>query len=186
MAMPVRIRPMRQPSTFKVNSDPEKLDTALNRMIGNNAASMLPEEIKWLAVTHKSFDHGRRGNNDRLSYLGKRIVDLQCSLALMQSPTTGLQGSTHPALKGLENVTPFAKQRVLNKNRIAQLAQGYGLASVMRWTPKKEDNLQGSGIDTVLAHTLYSIIGALSLQRGGVVASQVVRDRILAPLGLRR
>lgn len=70
MAMPVRIRPMRQPNVFKVNSDPEKLDAALNRMIGNSAASMLPEEIKWLAVTHKSFDHGRRGNNDRLSYLG--------------------------------------------------------------------------------------------------------------------
>jgi len=68
--MPVRVRPSHQAGVFKVNSDPEKLDTALTRMIGNSAASMLPEEIKWLAVTHKSFDHGRRGNNDRLSYLG--------------------------------------------------------------------------------------------------------------------
>jgi len=55
----------------------------------------------------------------------------------MQAPTTGLQGSSHPALKGLENVTAFSKQRVLDKSRIAQLAQGYGLAGVMRWTPKK-------------------------------------------------
>ena len=31
---------------------------------------MLTEETKWLAVTHKSFDHGRRGFNDRLAYLG--------------------------------------------------------------------------------------------------------------------
>ena len=32
---------------------------------------MLSEETKWLAVTHKSFDHGRRGFNDRLAFLGK-------------------------------------------------------------------------------------------------------------------
>lgn len=31
---------------------------------------MLSEEIKWLAVTHKSFDQGRRGYNDRLALLG--------------------------------------------------------------------------------------------------------------------
>jgi large subunit ribosomal protein L15 len=33
---------------------------------------VLDEEAKWLAVTHKSFDHGRRGFNDRLAYLGMR------------------------------------------------------------------------------------------------------------------
>ena len=31
---------------------------------------MLTEEVKWLAVTHKSFDHGKRGYNDRLAFLG--------------------------------------------------------------------------------------------------------------------
>jgi hypothetical protein len=31
---------------------------------------VLSDEVKWLAVTHKSFDHGRRGFNDRLAYLG--------------------------------------------------------------------------------------------------------------------
>ena len=55
----------------------------------------------------------------------------------------------------------------------------------MRWKPRKSDNLQGSGVETVLAHTVYSIIGALALQRGGEVAGRVARERILAPLGLR-
>ena len=69
---------------------------------------------------------------------GKRIVDLQCSLALLQMPTVeGTPQSTHPALLGLENVSSFAKQRTLEKKRLAQVAQQYGLASVMRWTPKK-------------------------------------------------
>ena len=38
---------------------------------------MLTEEVKWLAVTHKSFDHGKRGYNDRLAFLGKILLQLK-------------------------------------------------------------------------------------------------------------
>lgn len=55
---------------WKVNEDPQKLDDALNNFFGREGERMLPEELKWQAVTHKSFDQGRRGFNDRLSYLG--------------------------------------------------------------------------------------------------------------------
>ena len=91
----------------------------------------------------------------------------------------------HPALEGLENVTAFAKNAVLDRTRLAKLASTYGLDKVVRWKPRKSDNLLGSGIDTVLAHTMYSIIGALALQRGGEVAAKTVRERVLRPLGLR-
>ena len=45
-------------------------------------------------------------------------------------------------------------------------------------------NLKGSGLPVVAAQTLYAIVGAVALQRGGVVADNVVRERLLAPLGL--
>lgn len=57
-------------SAWKVNEDPKKLDDALNNFLGRDAERMLPDELKWLAVTHKSFDQGRRGFNDRLAFLG--------------------------------------------------------------------------------------------------------------------
>lgn len=70
MAMPVRTRrPSKQP-LFVVNEDPAALDHAYRQMLGKDGEQMLPEELKWLAVTHKSFDHARRGFNDRLAYLG--------------------------------------------------------------------------------------------------------------------
>lgn len=71
MIAPVRIRP--RPirfNEFVVNEDPELLDTTYVQVLGNQGDKMLTEEVKWLAVTHKSFDHGRRGYNDRLSFLG--------------------------------------------------------------------------------------------------------------------
>lgn len=46
-------------------------------------------------------------------------------------------------------------------------------------------DLQSSGVDTVLAHTLYSIIGALTLHRGGAAATQIVKERLLRQLGLK-
>jgi large subunit ribosomal protein L15 len=147
---------------------------------------------QWQALTHKSFDHGRRPFNDKLAYLGKRILDLQTSLALLQQPIAPDDTSSqhlyvfaHPSLTGLNNITPHAKSMALDKKRLAQLAGTYGLDKVTRWKPRKTENLESSGQDVVLAQTIYAIVGAVALQRGGDVAAQVARERVLAPLGLK-
>ena len=43
----------------------------------------------------------------------------------------------HPALEGLVGVSAESKDQVLNRARTAQLAQKYGLDTVLRWKPKK-------------------------------------------------
>ena len=45
------------------------------------------------------------------------------------------------------------------------------------------DDLQGSGIESVLMTSLYAIVGAVALEKGGEVANKVVQDKILSPLG---
>jgi large subunit ribosomal protein L15 len=70
MSMPFRIRPKAKNNEWKCNEDPKKLDAMYSRLLGPDEALMLTEEVKWLAVTHKSFDQGRRGFNDRLAYMG--------------------------------------------------------------------------------------------------------------------
>jgi len=44
------------------------------------------------------------------------------------------------------------------------------------------ENLRASGVDVVLNGAIMAIIGAVTLQHGGVVASQVIRERILSRL----
>ncbi len=51
--------------------DPDKLDKYYERLMGTYLAKTIPEEMKWLAVTHKSFDNGRRGFNTKLAYFGE-------------------------------------------------------------------------------------------------------------------
>lgn len=114
MKAPISLRSDPESRPFKVNSDPQALDEYYIRMLGTGGEKMLSEEVKWQAVTHKSFDQGRRGFNDRLAFLGmccyihhprlkknleemstdkistagKWIVQLQTSLALVQDRTS--------------------------------------------------------------------------------------------------
>ncbi|KAI4124601.1 MAG: hypothetical protein LQ338_004720 [Usnochroma carphineum] len=139
-------RSFRPARPFEVNEDPQKLDEAFIRVLGKQGDQMLTDEVKWLTVTHKSFDHGRRGFNDRLAYLGKRIVELQASLHMIAAsaavPETtvpdqwGREPFRHPVLAGLAGLTKERKQAVLDKKRVAQLASKYGLTEVLRWKPK--------------------------------------------------
>lgn len=80
MMAPVRSKPPVLNNDFVVNKDPEKLDQVYSRVLGVGGDKILTDEVKWLAVTHKSFDHGRRGYNDRLAYLGRFIKPKGCKI----------------------------------------------------------------------------------------------------------
>jgi large subunit ribosomal protein L15 len=55
---------------WECNSDPVKLDQFYVKFLGRGGDTVLSDEVKWLAITHKSFDQGRRGFNDRLAFFG--------------------------------------------------------------------------------------------------------------------
>lgn len=62
---------------WKTNTDPAKLDRFYTNFLGRGGDAVLTDEVKWLAVTHKSFDQGRRGFNDRLAFFGRLIPATQ-------------------------------------------------------------------------------------------------------------
>ncbi|KXT17585.1 hypothetical protein AC579_6165 [Pseudocercospora musae] len=197
LTMPIRLRAQPNQPVWEANTDDERLDQAYDSFCGRVAGNkrgrdLLSEEVKWTAITHKSHTHGTQGFNDRLAYLGKRILELQTSLALLSSPSPSNTPQfdrdevyIHPALDGLENISQHTKLQILNHRRLSTLAMQYGLDKVVRWKPKTSDILRASGQDSVLALTVFSIIGALAMQQGGEVAARAARERVLQPLGLR-
>jgi large subunit ribosomal protein L15 len=74
--MPIRVRPKVKNNEFQCNDDPRKLDDMYTKFFGEGGDQWLSDETKWLAITHKSFDQGKRGFNDRLSYLGMDFESL--------------------------------------------------------------------------------------------------------------
>lgn len=70
MKAPVRSKPVVLNNYYRVNDSQVRLDEVFDNVLGKNGHLLLPEEVMWLTVTHKSFDHGRRGYNDRLAFFG--------------------------------------------------------------------------------------------------------------------
>ncbi|KAL2127974.1 hypothetical protein VTI74DRAFT_9911 [Chaetomium olivicolor] len=180
-------------TVWKNNDDPAKLDAMYNRLLGPKGEKMLPDEIKWLAITHKSFDQGRRGFNTRLAYFGRLIVALETTRSVMvsqapaQEPATpdqyGREPFQHRSLANVDKLSVRQPREVASKEKLTKLAMDVGLTEVVRWKPRMPENLESSGLTVVLNSALFAIVGAISLQHGAEVAQQVVREKILRRLG---
>lgn len=180
-------------SLWHVNEDPKKLDDALDTFLGRDGHRLLPEELKWLAVTHKSFDQGRRGFNDRLAFLGRQICILEATKSIITAPPNyetlvvdpfaeERQPFEDAPLRSLDNLSQNQPMNVFSIDKLGQLAVETGLSNVVRWKPRMPENVTASGSATVMAGAVYALVGAIALQNGGKVASKIVRERIMRHL----
>ncbi|GJN74956.1 hypothetical protein PLIIFM63780_008876 [Purpureocillium lilacinum] len=179
---------------WTVNSSPERLDEMYERLLGPGGSKMLPEELKWLAVTHKSFDQGRRGFNDRLALMGRLTLIMEATKDIVSRPPQagtaapaaadphGREPFAHEALAGVDNLSATTPREAVGKERLHALAASVGMLDVVRWKPRLPRRLEASGVETVLGGALMAVVGAVTLQHGAKVASKVVRERILARL----
>ncbi|KAG5969452.1 hypothetical protein E4U58_001399 [Claviceps cyperi] len=176
---------------WSVNSDPARLDGMYNRLLGPGGCTMLPEELKWLAVTHKSFDQGRRGFNDKLALMGRLTLAMEATKDIVsQAPLEGSRQEDdlprepfqNEQLAQVDNLNVSNPRDVVGKEVMSEFATRIGLAEVVRWKPRLTKQLRASGIEVVLNGAIMAIIGAITLQHGSVVAASVVRERILPRL----
>ncbi|QPH04072.1 hypothetical protein C2857_000718 [Epichloe festucae Fl1] len=192
---------------WAVNNDPARLDAVYNKVLGPGGRNMLPEELKWLAVTHKSFDQGRRGFNDKLALMGtqketcvlppppragrltlvmeatKEIVSKAPLKGSRQTDSLGREKPfEHEQPASVDNLNVESPKDLVGKEKLFDFAFSMGLLDVVRWKPRLPRNLESSGVEVVLNGAVMAIIGAITLQHGSVVASKIVRERILARL----
>ncbi|TQV94690.1 RNase III domain-containing protein [Cordyceps javanica] len=174
---------------WAVNNDPARLDQMYERLLGQGGSKMLPEELKWLAVTHKSFDQGRRGFNDRLALMGRMALDVEAVKDIVSKPADpkaqqtdefDRQAFQHPKLTPVDNLNIHNARDTVGKAQLTALAKSVGLDNTVRWKPRSVNNLESSGAEVVLTGAVMAIVGAITLQHGSAVATQVTRERILA------
>lgn len=88
-----------------------------------------------------------RDGHSHAFVLGKRIVQLQTSLALAQSTGTassapktdqfGRVPFAHPSLEGLGSLSTSTKSFLTDRTKMAELARKYDMQKVVRWEPRK-------------------------------------------------
>ncbi|BEP16564.1 ribonuclease III [Acidothermaceae bacterium B102] len=128
-------------------------------------------EILERSVTHRSYayENGGLPTNERLEFLGDSVLGLVVTDALY---------TTHPDLP--EGQLAKLRASVVNMKALAGVSRGLGLGSYLR-LGKGEETTGGRDKSSILADTLEALIGAVYLDRGLEVASDLVH-RLFDPL----
>ncbi len=124
-----------------------------------------------LALTHRSYayEHGGVPTNERLEFLGDSILGQAVTVMLYRE---------YPRL----DEGDLAKRRasLVSSVALAEIARGIGLGAFIR-LGRGEILTGGRDKGSILADTVEALIGAVYLDSGGEVATQLVL-RLIAPL----
>ncbi|KAG0212064.1 hypothetical protein BGX28_006962 [Mortierella sp. GBA30] len=117
------------------------------------------------AVTHKSFAHGSVPTNEKLGHLGRTFLEL------------------HVTEKNWEKVKSNKTLRSsvahsLASEKLAKVARSMGVDEIMRWKSPSSSPDSKVGEDTVLAHTMEAIVGAVYHDKGSKAAREFVTKHV--------
>ncbi len=116
-----------------------------------------------LALTHASQTMGSNGDNERLEFLGDRVLGLVVSELIMELHPQARVGELAVRLNAL-----------VNKSTCASVAEVIGLGSSLR-LGKGVPNPGGRPGDSVLADALEALIAAVYLDGGIAEAERLIR-----------
>ncbi|CAN5781329.1 ribonuclease III [soil metagenome] len=118
-----------------------------------------------LALTHRSYayEHGGLPTNERLEFLGDSVLGLVVTDALYRG---------HPDLS--EGRLAKLRAAVVNARALAEVGRALGVGDHVR-LGRGEETTGGHDKSSILADTVEALLGAVYLQYGFAVASDVVR-----------
>jgi ribonuclease-3 len=133
----------------------------------------LAPELAECALTHRSYayENGDPPTNERLEFLGDSVLGLVITAALYER---------HPDLP--EGQLAKLRASVVSTRALAEVARTIGLGDWVR-LGRGEQTTGGRDKSSILADTLEALLGAVYLDRGLPVATDVVH-RLFDPLML--
>ncbi|ODQ54071.1 hypothetical protein SAICODRAFT_70322 [Saitoella complicata NRRL Y-17804] len=166
--------PLRIRQNFDVNDDIEVVQAQIKKLTGET----LPDAVAWQAVTHKSFAHGKEGYNDKLAFMGRRVLKFHLALQLASRESSRPSAINN---KAIESVTSARLDNATKASTLFSVAQNMGLniQDVMRWKPKQTGDLELSGVKGVVGDCLTAMIGAVFMTKGGQAAEELVVKKVL-------
>jgi ribonuclease-3 len=126
--------------------------------------------LRTVALTHRSFafEQGLDVNNERLEFLGDAVLGLV---------VTDMAYRTFPDLA--EGELAKLRASIVNMTSLAEVARELGLGDALR-LGKGEEMSGGRGKASILADALEALLGAVYLDRGLAIATELV-ERLFRP-----
>jgi len=131
----------------------------------------LDTELLQLALTHRSYAYENGGipTNERLEFLGDSVLGVVVTETLYRR---------HPDLS--EGRLAKLRAAVVNARALAEVGRTLGLGSHIM-LGRGEDSTGGRGKASILSDTVEAVIGAVFVDKGYVVAGEVVH-RLFDPV----
>ncbi|MEM8580148.1 MAG: ribonuclease III [Pseudomonadota bacterium] len=149
-----------------------KLSAELSAFAARLGYEFTRPELLIRAVTHPSRNAGVRADNQRLEFLGDRVLGLVMAEALLEADLEAPEGNLAPRFNAL-----------VRKETCADVARGVGLGEVMR-LGRSEMKTGGRRKDAALGDAMEAVIAAVYRDGGFDEAKRVVLrlwgDRITA------
>ncbi|KAF9929870.1 hypothetical protein FBU30_001119 [Linnemannia zychae] len=117
------------------------------------------------SITHKSYAHGSLPTNERLGYIGRTF--LQMHLAEQKWDKVKSNRTLRASVA-----------HVMTAEKLAKIARSMGVNEVLRWKAASSSANAKVGEDTVLAHTLEAMLGAVYHDKGSKAAKEFVSKHI--------
>ncbi|KAG0300997.1 hypothetical protein BGZ98_008706 [Dissophora globulifera] len=139
----------------------EKLSTVYKRLgVDLSDASLMAQ-----AITHKSFAHASVPTNEKLGQLGRTFLELHVTEQKWDKVKSNqtLRSSISHAIAA---------------DKLAKVARSLGVDEVMRWKSPSSSPGAKVGENTVLAHTMEAIIGAVYHDQGSKAARELITKHI--------
>jgi ribonuclease-3 len=116
------------------------------------------------AVTHASLSSATRPDNQRLEFLGDRVLGLVMAQALIEADATASEGQLAPRYNAL-----------VRKETCADVARQTGLGDVMK-LGRSETVSGGRRKDALLGDAMEAVIAAVYIDAGFDAAAKVIRS----------
>ncbi|ANZ77145.1 BA75_03711T0 [Komagataella pastoris] len=140
--------------------------------------SIPDNELLLQILTHKSFAHGLKPYNEKLSVIGFQLLKLQSSVHVISKPSDSpyaLNGQNFDCLGSL------LTKSIGNHKSLARFAKEKQFDQLVFWK-KRDPTLEDpatSGEDTVLGKTVLALIGAINLTHGKKVATEFIETELM-------
>ncbi|KAK9702145.1 54S ribosomal protein L3 mitochondrial [Basidiobolus ranarum] len=126
-------------------------------------------ELLLQSLTHKSYDHARVPTNERLEFVGNKVLDMYAAQHIYEN---------HADI----NAQQFEEllEQYVGKDALTQFGLDNGIDEVMRWKPASNQKESKIGLNTVSAKAVSALVAAVFHEKGAKVAKEIIQKSLLS------
>ncbi|ORX89481.1 ribonuclease III [Basidiobolus meristosporus CBS 931.73] len=126
-------------------------------------------ELLLQSMTHKSFDHARVPTNERLEFVGEKVLNMYAAQHIFEK-FADIDAQQYEDLL----------EQYIGKDALAQFGLDNGIEEVMRWKPASNQKDSKIGLNTVSAKAVSALVGAVFHAQGAKNAKEIIQKHLLA------